>query len=53
MRQRHVPTATGMQATIEELLEAVFSMQPAPKLHKESILSIRRHPARQAGRFSL
>jgi hypothetical protein len=34
----HVPTATGMHATIEELLETVCSMQSAPRLRKKSIL---------------
>jgi hypothetical protein len=33
------PTATGMHATTEEVLEAVFSMRSVPKLHKESVLS--------------
>jgi hypothetical protein len=31
----HVPTATGMHATIEELLEAMFSAGSVPMLYHE------------------
>jgi hypothetical protein len=32
---KHVPVATNTQATIQELLETVFSVGPAPRLHNE------------------
>jgi hypothetical protein len=32
---KHVPAATNTQATIEELLEAMFSVGSAPRLYNE------------------
>jgi hypothetical protein len=32
---KHVSTAVNQHATIEELLEAVFSMQSVPRLYSE------------------
>jgi hypothetical protein len=34
---KHVPAATNMRATIDKLLEMVFSMQSMPKLYKEKL----------------
>lgn len=33
--EKHVSTATNMHATVEELLEAVFSMWSVPRLCSE------------------
>jgi hypothetical protein len=32
---KHIPVATSTHATVKELLEAMFSMQSAPRLYKE------------------
>jgi hypothetical protein len=36
---KHVSAATNKKATIEEFLEAVFSMRPVPRLYNVDIMS--------------
>jgi hypothetical protein len=48
--------ATDMQTTTEELLEAVFSVRPVPKIHNEGQLSLQENletaPRRRLGGWS-
>jgi hypothetical protein len=43
LSSRHVMTATDKHATIEELLEAVFSVRPFPSPYNEDQLPLLRH----------
>jgi hypothetical protein len=39
--RRHVMSATGTQATVDELLEAMFSVRSMPRLHNEDQMPLR------------